>query len=132
MGLAVQRVSRRWTLILLGGLFVVVLVIGLLAVQSLERPGTGISRSDAIKVAWEHTGSGAVAVNSADIRHNFRTGLNVRAHSWAWVVTFSGQWRLLCSGHTTDGSCDPTSEWVAIDYYTGEWIASEFSYPAGP
>ena len=119
-------------LLLLGGLFVVVLVIGLLAVQSLERPGTGISRSDAIKVAWEHTGSGAVAVNSADIRHNFRTGLNVRAHSWAWVVTFRGQWHLLCSGHSPDRSCDPTSQWVAIDYYTGAWIASEFSYPAGP
>jgi hypothetical protein len=124
-------VSRKW-LLLLGGLFAVALVVALLAVQSLDRPGTGISRSDAVKLAWEHTGPGAVAVSSAEIRHNFKTGLDVRAPSWAWIVTFSGQWHLLCSGHTTDGSCDPTSQWVAIDYYTGTWIASEFSYPAGP
>ena len=119
-------------LLLLGAILVVVLLVALLGAQSLERPGFGISRPDAIKAAWEHVGPGAVAVNSAEIKHHFQTGLNVRAHSWAWVVIFSGQWHLLCSGHTTDGSCDPTSQWVAIDYYTGEWIASEFSYPAGP
>jgi len=94
-------------LLLLGGLFVVVVVVALLGVQSLERPGTGISRSDAIKVAWS-------------------TRAPVRSPSTPPT------WHLLCSGHTTDGSCDPTSQWVAIDYYTGEWIASEFSYPAGP
>src|SRR6266566_729139 len=95
------QVSRKWMLLLLGGLFVVVLVVALLGVQSLERPGTGISQSDAVEVAWDHTGSGAVAVNSAEIRHNFQSGFNLRAHAWAWVVTFSGQWHLLCSGHTT-------------------------------
>jgi len=48
------------------------------------------------------------------------------------LATFNGQWHLLCSGHVTDGSCDPTSQWVASDYYTGQWIASQFAYPAGP
>jgi hypothetical protein len=62
---------------------------------------------------------------SAEITRDFKT------HHWAWVVTFNGQWHLLCSGHVTDGSCDPTTEWVAIDFYTGQWIASQFSYPAG-
>jgi hypothetical protein len=38
------------------------------------------------------------------------------------VVTFNGQWHLLCSGHVTDGSCDPTSQWVAIDYYTASGL----------
>jgi hypothetical protein len=126
------RFSRKWILVLLSGLSVVVLVVLLLGVESLKRPGNGISRSDAINVAWQHTGSGVVAARSAEVTHNFQTGFNLPTHRWAWVVTFSGQWHLLCSGHTADASCDPTFQWVAIDYYTGQWIASEFSYPAGP
>jgi hypothetical protein len=114
----------------LGVLAVVVLLVALLGRQPAERPGTGISRFDAIQAAWPHTGSGAVAVISVEIRENFNTGFDLPSHRWAWIVTFNGQWQLLCSGHTTDSRCDPTTQWVAIDYYTGEWIASQYSYPA--
>jgi hypothetical protein len=124
-------ISRKGLLFLLGGLVVVGLAVGVIGAQLLERPGRGISRSDAIQIAREHTGAGAVSVSSAEVRHNFNTGFDLPTHRWAWVVTFYGQWHLLCSGHVTDGSCDPTSQWVAIDYNTGEWIASQFAYPAG-
>lgn len=119
-------------LLLLVGLAVVTLGVALLGAQPMDRPGNGISQSYAITVAWQHTGAGAIALKSAEIRHNFRTEFDLPTHRWAWVVTFNGQWHLLCSGHVAEGSCDPTSEWGAIDYYTGQWIASEFSYPAGP
>ena len=100
--------------------------------QLLDRPGTGISRSEAIQAAWAHTEQAAITVRSAEITRDFQTGFDLPTHHWAWVVAFNGQWHLLCSGHVTDGSCDPTSEWVAIDYYTGKWIASQYSYPARP
>ena len=123
---------RKGLLLLLGGLAVVVLLVAVLGRQPAELPGKGISRSDAIQAAWQHAGSGAVAVMSVEIRQNFNTGFDLPSHRWAWVVTLNGQWHLLCSGHTTDRSCDPTTQWVAIDYFTGEWIASQYSYPARP
>ena len=128
------RFSKKRRLLLLGGLVMVVTVavVVALGVQPPDKPGSGISRSDAIQLASEHTDSGAVTLRSAEIKRDFQTGLDLPKHHWAWVVTFNGQWHLLCSGHVTDGSCDPTSQWVAIDYYTGQWIASQFSYPAGP
>jgi hypothetical protein len=123
-------------LLLLGGLAVAVAVVMALVMalgnQPPDSPGSGISRSDAIQLASEHTDSGAVTLRSAEIKRDFQTGFDLPRHHWAWVVTFNGQWHLLCSGHVTDGSCDPTSQWVAIDYYTGQLIASQFSYPAGP
>jgi hypothetical protein len=133
MQLKIGRFSRKRMLLVLGGLAVVVAVFtAALGNQSPESPGSGISRSDAVQKAWEHTGSGAVSVRSSEIKRDFHTGFDLPKHHWAWVVTFYGQWHLLCSGHVTDESCDPTSQWVAIDYYTGLWIASQFSYPAGP
>ena len=134
MQLKTGRFSKKRMLLLLGGLVMVVTVaVGLaLAVQPPDKPGSGISQSDAVQLAWQHAGTGAVTVRSAEIKRDFRTGFDLPAHHWAWVVTFNGQWHLLCSGHVTDGSCDPTSQWVAIDYYTGHWIASQFAYPAGP
>jgi len=71
-------------------------------------------------------------MRSAEIKRDFHAGFDPPKHDWAWVVTLNGQWHLLCSGHVTDESCDPTSQWVAIDYYTGLWLAAQFSYPAGP
>jgi hypothetical protein len=132
MQLKTGRFSRKRMLLILGGLVLVVAVVTVLWNQPLDRPGIGISRTDAIQLASAHTDSGAVTVRSAEIRRDFQTGFDLPGHHWAWVVTFSGQWHLLCSGHVTDGSCDPTSQWVAVDYYTGQWIASQFSYPAGP
>ena len=117
---------------MLGGLGVVITAVVVLGVEQLENPGSGISRSNAVQLAWQHSGTGALIVRSAEIKRNFQTGFDQPTHRWAWVVTFNGQWHLLCSGHTTDGSCDPTSQWVAIDYYSGQWIASQFSYPAQP
>ena len=131
MQLKIRRFPMKRVLLLLGGLAVIVAVITALALQSPDRPGNGISASDAIQRAWEHSGEGAVRVRSAEIKRDLVTGFDLPTHHWAWVVTFNGQWHLLCSGHVTDGSCDPTSEWVALDYYTGQWIASQFSYPAG-
>jgi len=55
---------------------------------------------------------------------SIQTGFDIPIHDQAWVVTFSGQWHLLC-----EGGCDPTTEGVAIDYSTGEWIASQYSFP---
>jgi hypothetical protein len=134
MPMKTGRFPRRRILLVLADLAVVVAIAVALALgaQSPDSPGSGISRSEAVQLAWQHTGSGAVTVLSAEIKRDFRTGFDLPAHHWAWVVTFNGQWHLLCSGHVTDGSCDPTSQWVAIDYYTGQWIASQFSYPAGP
>lgn len=132
MQLKTGRFSRRRMLLLLGILAVVVAVVTVLGMQSPDSPGRGISRSDAVQLAWLHTGQGALTVRSAEIKQNFQTGFDLPTHHWAWLVTFNGQWHLLCSGHVTDGSCDPTSQWVAIDYHTGQWIASQFSYPAGP
>lgn len=131
MHLKTGRFSKKRVLLLLGGLALTITVVTALGIQLLDSPGKGISQSDAVQLAWAHTGQGAVTVGSAEIRRNFQTGFDLPTHHWAWVVTFYGQWHLLCSGHVTDGSCDPTSQWVAIDYYDGQWIASQFSYPAG-
>jgi len=133
--LKIGSLSRERLLLILAGLALVVTVVTAvtaLGVQSPDSPGKGISRSDAVQMAWQHSGQGAVTVRSAEIKRNFVTGFDLPTHHWAWVVTFDGQWHLLCSGHVTDGSCDPTSEWVALDYYTGRWIASQHSYPAAP
>lgn len=101
------RISRNGMLLILASLVAVVLVVALIGRQSPERPGKGISRSDAITLAWQREGSDAVAVSSAEIRHDFNPGFNLPTHRWAWVVTFSGQWHLLCSGHSTDGRLRP-------------------------
>jgi hypothetical protein len=134
MPLKTGRFSTRRILLVLGGICVVVTVAVAFAlgVQSPDQPGGGISQSNAVQLAWQHAGTGAVTVRSVEIKRNFQTGFEQPTHRWTWVVTFNGQWHLLCSGHVTDGSCDPTSQWVAIDYYTGQWIASQFSYPARP
>jgi len=121
---------RRTVLLVLCGLVVVVALAALaIGVERANDPGKGIPRADAIQRAWQHMDPGGVAVASAELRHDFQTGFDLPTHSWAWVVTFTGQWRLLCSGHDPSGACDPTTEWVAIDYYTGDWIASQYSYP---
>jgi len=91
-------------------------------------PHGGLTKAQAVQTAWTHVNDGATGVTSAEIRRNFDTGLGVPIHDWSWVVTFRGQWHLLCQG--APSSCDPTSEWVAIDYFTGDWIASQYSYPA--
>jgi hypothetical protein len=108
-------------------LIVIVLALASLALVLLPRPPRGgLSRSAAIQAAWKHVDAGAVSVSGAEIRHDFNTGFDLPVHSWAWVVTFSGQWHLLCQGGPE--GCDPTSEWVAIDYSSGAWIASQHSY----
>ncbi|TMC42924.1 MAG: hypothetical protein E6J25_06845 [Chloroflexi bacterium] len=112
------------------GVIVIILVVASLAILLWPRPPHGgLSRTDAIRVAWEHVQAGAVGVSGSEVRHNFDSGFGLPVHSWAWVITFNGQWHLLCQGH--GGGCDPTSEWVAIDYYSGDWIASQHAYPTG-
>lgn len=70
----VRKVSKKGIVLSLGSLAVaavaavVVVVVVLLVVRSEGRPGNGIPRSEAIRVAW--------AVSSAEIRHNFEPGLN--------------------------------------------------------
>jgi hypothetical protein len=88
-------------------------------------PGGGLTRTQAIQAAWNHADKGAVGVASSEVRKDFYTGFDLPIHHWAWIVTFYGHWQLLC-----DGACDRTTEWVAIDYGTGVWIASQYSYPA--
>ena len=110
-------------LLLVAGL-IVLLSLGFLAAKFWPSPTGGLSEAAAIQMARDHVDPGATGVVSAEVRHNFHTGFDIPMHDQAWVVTFSGQWHLLC-----DGGCDPTTEWVAIDYYTGKWIASQYSYP---
>lgn len=115
--------TARRLFVLVG--LVILLCIGFLAIRIWTITPNGLSRAAAIQIAWTHVDSGATAVLSAEVRSNYQTGFDIPVHPRAWVVTFSGQWHLMCQG-----TCDPTTEWVAIDYYTGEWIASEYSYPA--
>src|SRR5207249_8497736 len=96
MQLKLRRFRLKRILLLLGGLAVVVAVVTALALQSPNRPGNGISAADAIQRAWEHSGPGAVTVRSAEIKRDFVTGFELPTHHWAWVVTFNGQWHLLC------------------------------------
>jgi hypothetical protein len=104
---------------------VMLLSLSFLALRLLPtRPHSGLSQAAAVQIAWTHVDAGATSVLAAEVRHDFHTGFDIPTHDQAWVVTFSGQWHLLCGG-----ACDPTTEWVAIDYYTGEWIASQYSYP---
>ncbi len=118
------KMVRNRRLLVLAGL-VILLGLSLLAVRLWPTgPHGGLSRAAAVQIAWTHVNQGANGVLSSEVRHNFHTGFDIPIHDQAWVVTFRGQWHLLCGG-----GCDPTSEWVAIDYYTGEWIASQYSYP---
>ena len=113
------------------GIVVVLLAIGSLVVLIWGAtqggpPRGGLTRTQAVQAAWNHADRGALSVLSSEVRKDFNTGSDLPIHRWAWVVTFYGHWQLLC-----DGPCDRTTEWVAIDYGTGEWIASEYSYPTG-
>src|ERR1700736_2486433 len=87
-------------------------------------PRGGLTRTQAVQAAWAHADAGAIGVASSEVRKDFNTGFDLPVHRWVWVVTFYGHWELLCQG-----PCDRTTEWVAIDYSTGEWIASQYSYP---
>jgi hypothetical protein len=121
-------VSRK-RLLVLGGVGLLLSVAVLVLLLWSSPPRGGLTRAQAIQAAWTHVDKGAVAVSSAEVRQNFNTGFDLPIHRWAWVVTFSGQWHLLCQGGPE--GCDPTTEWVAIDYSTGDWIASQHSYPSG-
>ena len=99
-------------------------------IQLNATPHGGLDRSAAIQLARQHLtrGGGDPAtepVISADLRKNFDTGFGLPEHLWSWVVTFQGNWAIACSG-----DCVDRSEWVAIDYYSGDWIASQHSYLA--
>ena len=111
---------------LIAGSVIAVLAIGV-AIFTLwpAGPHGGLTRADAIRIARTHAGPQATSVISAEIRKDFNTGFDLPVHQWSWVVTFSGNWELICTG-----ACSRTSEWVAIDYYTGQWIASEYAYPS--
>lgn len=115
---------HKWVLIAAG--LIVVLGIGLATFKLWPTgPHGGLTQADAVRIARTHAGPQATTVISAEIRHDFDTGFNLPVHQWSWVVTFSGKWELACVG-----ACSRNSEWVAIDYYTGQWIASEYAYQA--
>jgi hypothetical protein len=124
------RVSIR-RLILISSITTVLALVSLgvllLGTRQAGPPRGGLTRTQAIQAAWEHVDPGALSVATADVRQDFNTGFDLPVHPWAWVVTFNGHWQLLCQGGPE--GCNPTTEWVAIDYYAGSWIASEYSYP---
>jgi hypothetical protein len=120
---------RRKLVIVLGAVVLVLSVAVLVLLLWLSPPQSGLTRAQAVQAAWTRVDKGAVAVSSAEVRRDFNTGFDLPIHRWAWVVTFTGQWHLLCQGGPE--GCDPTTEWVAIDYTTGDWIASQYSYPSG-
>ena len=116
------------------GAVVVLLAIGtlVLLIWGTEQGGPprgGLTQTQAVQAAWNHVDNGALSVVSSEVRKDFKTGFDLPVHHWAWVVTFTGQWHLLRQGGPE--GCDPTTEWVAIDYSTGDWIASQYSYPTG-
>jgi hypothetical protein len=94
-------------------------------------PHGGVARDAAIRLAQNHTDPGAVGMVSAVVQHDVTIPMSGGStlHQWVWLVTFRGQWQLMCSG--SSDACNPTTEWVATDYYTGAWVRSEYSYPAG-
>jgi hypothetical protein len=100
------------------------------AIPGMTPPHGGLAAAAAVREARSHADPGAHSVASAVVRHDVidQSFPGPPIHRWVWLVTFSGQWYLLCSG-TSDG-CNPTTEWVAVDYYTGTWVRSEYSYPA--
>ena len=111
------------------GIITAAVVIGFVAFQLWSRgPHGGLTQADAIRVAQAHVDQGSTSIRSAELRQDFHTGFDLSPHPWTWVITFNGQWHLLCQG--SGDTCDSTTEWVAVDYYTGDWIASQFSYPA--
>ncbi len=120
--LAADR-SRRLILIsaVTGVLAIAAIVVVVLLSQS---PGRGLSQDNAVRIARTHVSTAATSVLSTEVRQNFDTGFGLPVHKWTWLVTFSGHWEIACSGN-----CVSSSEWVAIDYYTGDWIASQFEYP---
>jgi hypothetical protein len=116
---------------------IISLVVSLLSIAALAillwaavpagPPRGGLTRAQAIAAAWEHVNPGAVGVASAAVQKDFNTGFDLPVHHWTWIVTFYGHWELLCQG-----ACDRTTEWVAVDYFSGTWIASQYSYPSRP
>src|ERR1700738_3585049 len=120
--LAADR-SRRLILIsaVTGVLAIAAIVVVVLLSQS---PGRGLSQDNAVRIARTHVSAAATSVLSTEVRPNFATGFGLPVHKWTWLVTFTGHWEIACSGN-----CVSSSEWVAIDYYTGAWIASQFEYP---
>jgi hypothetical protein len=97
---------------------------------SSSDPHGGLAEAVAIRAARGHADPGALAVTSAVVRHDVPAAAlgGPAIHHWVWLVTFHGQWHLLCGG--TSDFCNPTTEWVAVDYYTGRWVRSEYAYPA--
>ncbi len=123
-GAMFQMTRGKWALLTCSA--IALLAIGLAILRLWPTvPNDGLARADAIRIARTHAGPQATTVISAEIRKDFNTGFNLTVHHWSWVVTFSGNWELICTG-----ACTRTSEWVAIDYYTGQWIASEYAYPS--
>jgi hypothetical protein len=123
-------VSRRRLLI--AAVLACSAVAALLVAISVDQPFDphgGITRSAAIALAQTHVDPGASSGASAVVRHDVMRpwpgGRDI--HLWVWLVTFRGQWELMCAG----SGCSPTTEWVAIDYYTGAWMGSEYTYPSG-
>lgn len=118
--------SRPRTAILAGALAVALVAPAALgySIANPSPPAGGLDRAAAIRAANSHAGPEAVAVISAEVRHNFKTGLPVPAAPGVWLVTYQGHWSLICTEN-----CTRTSEWVAVDYLTGRWVASEFSHP---
>ena len=129
MVVPVLPVSQRRILIL--GSVVTVLALASLGIlvwgmsQAGGPPRGGLTRTQATQAAWEHVDKGAIGVASVEVHKDFNTGFDLPVHHWAWIVTFYGHWELLCTG-----ACDRTTEWVAIDYASGNWIASQYSYPS--
>ena len=113
---------HRGLLLVAGVVAVIGIAVAVFVVSQIPARG-GISQAQAIRLARTHADAGVTDVRSAEVRHNFDTGFGLPIHPWAWVITFNGHWQLICTG-----ACDRTSEWVAVDYFTGEWIASEYSY----
>jgi hypothetical protein len=106
-------------------------VVAVLVATGSAGPGApGVTRDAAIRVARNLSDAGATSLVSAVVQHDVVvTWGGNDIHQWVWLVTFRGQWHLMC-GAISD-TCDPTTEWVAIDYSTGAWVRSEFTSPAG-
>jgi hypothetical protein len=102
-------------------------------------PLGGISKNQAVQIAWRYAGTGGdVKLGVARAGHfsQFKgrtTDQRVSGDPWVWAVSFTGRWTGSCSVPLDPGqnTCNPpnTSALVVLDYRSGTFILEEIPSP---
>jgi hypothetical protein len=134
----IAKLSHRLFLGLIGVALIAALVIALLVLSG--PPLGGISKNDAVKIAWHYAGTGgAVKLSTVRAGHfsEFRgssfNGVTNDNH-WVWAVSFSGKWSGSCTsplipGEDTCNHLANTSALVVLDYFSGDFLLEEIPSP---